>query len=89
MACARTWTTEARQAVQACLKDSASQAMRTLAFGYAVLPPETPADEDALHARRDALESEPCLRRLRRHPRSAARRCQRRRRRSVAGPASK
>ena len=31
--------------------------MRTLAFGYAVLPPDTPADDDGLHARRDALES--------------------------------
>ena len=31
--------------------------MRTLAFAYAVLPPGTPADEDALHARQDTLES--------------------------------
>jgi Ca2+-transporting ATPase len=53
----REWTSEARDAVQACLKDSASQAMRTLGFGYAVLPPDTPTDDDALHSRRDALES--------------------------------
>jgi Ca2+-transporting ATPase len=54
---AREWTAEARSAVQAALKDSASQAMRTLGFGYARQPAETPADEDALHARRDELEN--------------------------------
>jgi Ca2+-transporting ATPase len=53
----REWTSEARGAVQASLKDSARQAMRTLGFGYAVLPPETPDNEDALHERRDALEN--------------------------------
>jgi Ca2+-transporting ATPase len=53
----REWTTEARAAAQAALKDSASQAMRTLGFGYALLSPDTPADEDALHDRRDTLES--------------------------------
>jgi Ca2+-transporting ATPase len=51
------WTDTARRQVEECLRDSASQAMRTLAFGYAVLPVDTPADSDALHARRDALES--------------------------------
>ena len=51
------WTDEARGAVLAALKDSAGQAMRTLGFGYAVLPPETPTDEDALHGKRDALEN--------------------------------
>jgi Ca2+-transporting ATPase len=51
------WTTEARAAVEACLKDSAAQAMRTLGFGYAVLPADTPAGEDALHARGDLLEN--------------------------------
>jgi Ca2+-transporting ATPase len=51
------WTNEARAAVQTCLNDSAGQAMRTLAFGYAILPGQIPADEDALHARRDVLES--------------------------------
>jgi Ca2+-transporting ATPase len=54
---AHEWTAETRGAVQASLKDSASQAMRTLGFAYALQPPSTPADEDALHARRDALES--------------------------------
>jgi Ca2+-transporting ATPase len=54
---ARKWTPEARSAALAVVRDSSAQAMRTLAFGYAVLPPETPADEDALHARQDVLES--------------------------------
>ena len=53
----REWTAETRGAVQASLKDSASQAMRTLGFGYSMQPAGTPSDEDALHARRDALES--------------------------------
>jgi Ca2+-transporting ATPase len=53
----REWTAEALGAVQTALKDSASQAMRTLGFGYALQPAETPADEDALHARREDLES--------------------------------
>jgi len=53
----REWTPETRGAVQASLKDSASQAMRTLGFGYAIQPAGMPSDEDALHARRDALES--------------------------------
>jgi Ca2+-transporting ATPase len=51
------WTPEARAAVEAFLRDSASQAMRALAFGYAELPADAPADPDALHARRDALEA--------------------------------
>jgi Ca2+-transporting ATPase len=54
----RAWTPEARRAVEGSLRDAASQAMRTLAFGYALLPPETPTDDDGLHARRDALESD-------------------------------
>ncbi|MGH7227096.1 MAG: HAD-IC family P-type ATPase, partial [Gemmataceae bacterium] len=53
----REWTAEARGVVQASLKDSASQAMRTLGFGYSMQPAGTPSDEDALHARRDAVES--------------------------------
>jgi Ca2+-transporting ATPase len=53
----RPWTDEARQAVQASLRDSAGQAMRTLAFGHALLPPDTPAEAEALHGRRDGLES--------------------------------
>jgi Ca2+-transporting ATPase len=54
---ARPWTAEARRQVEECLRDSASQAMRTLAFGYAVLPAETSAEADALHALRETLES--------------------------------
>jgi Ca2+-transporting ATPase len=50
------WTPEARQAVQGQLDDTARQAMRTLAFGYAPLPADTPEDSDSLHARREAME---------------------------------
>jgi P-type Ca2+ transporter type 2C len=53
----RDWTPEARRAVEAQLRDAAASAMRTLAFGYARLPHETPEEEDALHALRDALEA--------------------------------
>jgi Ca2+-transporting ATPase len=53
----RPWTPEAKRAVEECLKDSASQAMRTLAFAYAILPPDTPVDAEGLHACRDSLES--------------------------------
>jgi magnesium-transporting ATPase (P-type)/WD40 repeat protein len=51
------WTPEAREAAARWLRESSARAMRTLAFGYAVLPPETPADENALHARQGTLES--------------------------------
>jgi Ca2+-transporting ATPase len=54
---AHPWTTEARAAVQSALKDAAGQAMRTLAFGFAVQPPHVPADEEGLHTHRDALEN--------------------------------
>jgi Ca2+-transporting ATPase len=47
-----------RATVQERLRDSAAQAMRTLGFGYAVLPAETVATEDALHAIRAALEKD-------------------------------
>ncbi len=50
------WTAEAREAALAVVRDSSARAMRTLAFAYAELPPDTPADEDTLHARQDALE---------------------------------
>jgi Ca2+-transporting ATPase len=53
----RAWTEAARQKVQASLRDSASQAMRTLAFGYAVLPEGAPADPESLNAKRDNLEN--------------------------------
>jgi Ca2+-transporting ATPase len=38
------------------LGDAAGQAMRTLAFGYARLPPETPQDEAGLHELRETVE---------------------------------
>jgi Ca2+-transporting ATPase len=53
----RPWTPEARAAALAVVRESSAQAMRTLAFGYAVLPPDTPDDEDSLHARQGELES--------------------------------
>jgi Ca2+-transporting ATPase len=51
------WTPAAKEAVERWLRDSASQAMRTLAFGFALLPPEHPESQDELHARRDVLET--------------------------------
>ena len=53
----RPWTPEAREAVERTLRDSASQAMRSLAFAFAVLPADCPADPEGLKARRDTLES--------------------------------
>jgi Ca2+-transporting ATPase len=53
---ARAWAPEAREAALAAVRDASALAMRTLAFGYAVLPPDTPDDEDALHARQGELE---------------------------------
>jgi Ca2+-transporting ATPase len=52
------WSETARQAVQGSLTASAEEAMRTLAFGYAELPPEIPTDADALHASLEALEAD-------------------------------
>ena len=52
----REWTPEARAAVRTALLDSAGRAMRTLAFGHAVLPADLPAEADGLNARRDTLE---------------------------------
>ena len=54
---AREWTPQARDAVRAALLDSSVQAMRTLGFGHAALPPDFPGDAEGLAARRDALES--------------------------------
>ena len=53
----RDWTPESRRVVQEQLRDTAGRAMRTLAFGYAILAPDTPADYDGLHARRQDLEN--------------------------------
>lgn len=52
----KTWTAEARKAVEDCLRDAAAQAMRTLAFAYSWLPADTPRDPNALHERRNDLE---------------------------------
>jgi P-type Ca2+ transporter type 2C len=51
-------TPEGRDAIRQHLRDAAGKAMRTLAFAYAPLPPETPSDEDGLHARRDTLDKD-------------------------------
>jgi Ca2+-transporting ATPase len=53
----RPWTDAARTAVKERLDESALLAMRTLAFGHAFLPTDTPHDSDGLHERREALES--------------------------------
>jgi Ca2+-transporting ATPase len=55
---ARPWTPEARAATLAWIRESSAQAMRILAFARAELPADTPDNEDALTARRDALEKE-------------------------------
>src|SRR5262249_43632573 len=52
----REWTPEARGAVEVQLREAAASAMRTLAFGCALLPPGSPTQEDDLHALRDTLE---------------------------------
>lgn len=48
----RPWDTVARDAVRDYLRDSARQAMRTLAFAHKELPPDTPEVEEELHERR-------------------------------------
>ncbi|MBV9122430.1 MAG: cation-translocating P-type ATPase, partial [Planctomycetes bacterium] len=52
----REWTPEVRAAAQERLQEGAARAMRTLAFAFARLTPETPADWDGLHARREEIE---------------------------------
>lgn len=54
---ARDLTDEIRQGIDSQIADAARKAMRTLAFGIAELPAETPRDEDALHALGEQLES--------------------------------
>ncbi|MBI3411008.1 MAG: cation-translocating P-type ATPase [Planctomycetes bacterium] len=51
------WTETARTASLEQLARAAGQAMRTLAFGFAWLAKDQPADEESLHARRDQLEN--------------------------------
>jgi Ca2+-transporting ATPase len=50
------WNDTTRQTVHDGLRDSAVQAMRTLAFGYRLLPADMPRDADGLHERRAELE---------------------------------
>ena len=52
----RELTADVRARVQAHIAAAAGAAMRTLAFAHAELPADFPHDEDAIHARRDALE---------------------------------
>jgi Ca2+-transporting ATPase len=51
------WDERARSAVLEYLRDSARQAMRTLAFAHKELPPGTPESEEELHARREEVEA--------------------------------
>jgi P-type Ca2+ transporter type 2C len=50
------WTPAKRAAVQERLDATAARAMRTLALAHVLLPPGTPEEEEALHARRETLE---------------------------------
>jgi Ca2+-transporting ATPase len=52
----REWTLAAKAKVEENLRQTTAKAMRTLAFGYALLPADTPVDADGLHARRESLE---------------------------------
>jgi Ca2+-transporting ATPase len=49
-------TPSMRDAFESQIRAAARQAMRNLAFAYSPLPPNTPAEEDALHALREQLE---------------------------------
>jgi Ca2+-transporting ATPase len=49
-------TPESKRAVEGALQQAAGRAMRTLAFGHAVLPAEAAADPAALGGRREELE---------------------------------
>jgi Ca2+-transporting ATPase len=46
-----------KRQIQARLREAACKAMRTLAFAYVALPPDTPQDETGLHTLRDSLEN--------------------------------
>jgi Ca2+-transporting ATPase len=52
------WTPQAREQLQQALAAAAGQAMRTLGFAFAVLPPETLLQHEVLHANRDQLEQD-------------------------------
>ncbi len=55
---ARPLDSATREAILAFLRDSARQAMRTLAFAQAALPEELPATEEGLHVVREAIEAD-------------------------------
>ena len=50
------WTTAKNRLCQVACAMRRRWRMRTLAFAYAVLPADVPADEESLHATRDSLE---------------------------------
>jgi len=54
----RAMTPELREAILARLRETAGQAMRTLAFAYLLLPPGHPADSDSLHERKHLFEAD-------------------------------
>ena len=55
---AKPLTREVRERILAALRDLASRAMRTLGFAHNLLPDETPANEEELHARREYLDKD-------------------------------
>src|SRR5262249_248462 len=55
---ARPWTPHLRADVLDRLAEASAQAIRTLAFGYAPLPPDCLPDAEGLHSQGEALERE-------------------------------
>jgi Ca2+-transporting ATPase len=53
----QTLTPEIREGIKAQIAAAAGDAMRTLAFAHAELPPEFPHDEEGIHHRRGEIES--------------------------------
>jgi Ca2+-transporting ATPase len=51
-------TSDMRGAIEHHIQQAARLAMRTLAFAYRTLPPETPEDEDSLHDLGSAIETD-------------------------------
>jgi Ca2+-transporting ATPase len=54
----RPWTPDMRDAVQARLREASAQAMRPLAFAYALLPPDCVPNADGVHSQSLAVERE-------------------------------
>jgi Ca2+-transporting ATPase len=50
------WTADAKAAAETWVKDSAGQAMRTLGFAFAILPPGTPTEGEALKGMQEQIE---------------------------------